>query len=1010
MASKGRQLRARGSSSDSDDDRPRIRPGAAKSSATAPSAGSKMLPKKLAAPVAHLADDEMDGGGGSSLRLKSSILLPSDVADKNAGARRLARSDAAMDRDRLASSAQQSQQASVKPPSEYSVEGLARLKAQQRYVLQASAPSAPSDASSSIIAGMEDVDMEGSDAASSAASSSSVRRLAVGSTTAAANGAGGGGEDMDDAVDMMSIQVEQAKRAREAARRRNAFGVAATADGGVDGDVVVGGADGRGGRAAAASAEDGFLPLASSAVGGAGRASHQAFVRGGVENLGAGPNALGGAASASDAAATRQWEQDVIRRGAGSALPSSTATAGTAPQQQPLPSPTSGGAAALPDPNLLLSHLQHGLLTTAAQLREAGSRAGLDLTRAETDLRDQTSSLKVLSSQLQSASSSFDFYQSLRLYCADLVACMREKAPLIADLEGAQLALESAASLLLQWQRAVILTDDATEAITKQGCVLIEGAQEMASAVAAAKEALAAAADTAGGAGAGGHGLVQSVLQLVTSSTREARQSSAATATAQERQQQQRQMQLVSNAAAALGNGTAVGVLDGVSSPPANSASSAAGMVDLRVFDATFPTAASASTSAQPPDAPGAASLILRQRASLDTARSLLLADVHEQYATVSGVLHRFNGWKGNGAFARAYVDSYAFLALPDLLGPLVRLQLAAWTPMPLSSIAAGSTPSAVGAPAQGGGGDAIAMVDSAAVADAQPSSSLDSLEFFSALWSYGEAQLATGATGSASAASGGLPSSSPTAAADDESRRSDEHLLPRLVTSHALPRLAMLLQHRYDPLSLASTRAAVAAVQDVLAFEPEQAAVGALAKGVAGCLTRAVSSLVVPVMTDADGGLSLVTVRQFLLAVVLLKSITSWECLLSSAVMERLACEGVIGAVLVPMLTWAKDQVATRGIGAGSTVDVHQRALHQLGSVCALVLSCLPTDWKEPTSDAYARLVGEARSTEATAPAQLAPLALACRVATTAAAATADGHGSASPAWLLALTSFVPA
>lgn len=63
----------------------------------------------------------------------------------------------------------------------------------------------------------------------------------------------------------------------------------------------------------------------------------------------------------------------------------------------------------------------------------------------------------------------------------------------------------------------------------------------------------------------------------------------------------------------------------------------------------------------------------------LDEA-NLVFDDVNEDFATVRGVLERFEEWRDMDF--DSYKESYAYMCVPKCLAPLIRLQLLTWDPL----------------------------------------------------------------------------------------------------------------------------------------------------------------------------------------------------------------------------------------------------------------------------------------------------------------------------------------
>jgi hypothetical protein len=332
----------------------------------------------------------------------------------------------------------------------------------------------------------------------------------------------------------------------------------------------------------------------------------------------------------------------------------------------------------------------------------------------------------------------------------------------------------------------------------------------------------------------------------------------------------------------------------------------------------------------------------------LRSAAALLLADVQDDFSLAGSALARFASWRSHPqlAVARTYADAYAYASLGDLLALVVRAQLAGgWHPL--------------AAPPGGGGGSA------GAAAEADPS--LDArFEWFRAAWEYGEGTQASLGRLQPAGGGGGGGGGGPDAGVA-EAAASDESLLPRLAVSGAVPRLAVLLRHAggaWDPACPASTARCVAAVKEVLLYDPAPDALASVLGAVAGALQEAVGDACVPVLVAARRavpapappapspasppdalacatGLNPATLRCFLHAVALLRGVAAWGFALAPALVARLAVGGVVGKALLPACLWA--------VGAASpTANGSQGGgapLHLAGGMVAAVVGALPAE-----------------------------------------------------------------
>lgn len=61
-----------------------------------------------------------------------------------------------------------------------------------------------------------------------------------------------------------------------------------------------------------------------------------------------------------------------------------------------------------------------------------------------------------------------------------------------------------------------------------------------------------------------------------------------------------------------------------------------------------------------------------------------LFDDVVEEYCSISSILQRFREWRERAV--RSYGQAYIPMCLPQLLAPLIRLQMLTWNPLEVSS------------------------------------------------------------------------------------------------------------------------------------------------------------------------------------------------------------------------------------------------------------------------------------------------------------------------------------
>lgn len=74
--------------------------------------------------------------------------------------------------------------------------------------------------------------------------------------------------------------------------------------------------------------------------------------------------------------------------------------------------------------------------------------------------------------------------------------------------------------------------------------------------------------------------------------------------------------------------------------------------------------------------------VLFRTDAILQDA-SLVFEDVNEDFASIGGVLERFEEWRDSDF--DAYKESYAYMCVPKCLAPIIRVELLSWDPLSVS-------------------------------------------------------------------------------------------------------------------------------------------------------------------------------------------------------------------------------------------------------------------------------------------------------------------------------------
>ena len=587
----------------------------------------------------------------------------------------------------------------------------------------------------------------------------------------------------------------------------------------------------------------------------------------------------------------------------------------------------------LPDPAGTVDRLVGSLHRAAGRARGQAESEGREAARVAAEASQATASLPGLKDSLTSSSAAFDLYQGLRLYLSDFVPCMREKGQLVEEWEAAEAAhCASAATACAAARRRSLMSDVASVQAGGFFLVSVAGSQP--------PEGFKAADS----------GDDNSVARDASRRLRYAAITSLA------------QQTLTSG-------GTVIG--------PSH----------LQQLEQWDPAAAVLSSCSPSKDqlADGidnsvhSSSDFSTASSRLRSAASLLLADVHDSYASVTSALGRMTSWRGHSltSLARSYVEAYAYLSLPGLLEPLVRAQLATqWRPLLLPGEGGRS---ATGA--SNGGSISNEAAAAAALEAADPSLDPSRMEWLAGAMHYGDAarqqvERLAGANGVSKQGQAAVAAAAIDASTLAEAMAADESLLPKLVATCALPRLARLLGANssssggggavvgggaWDPLgSAASNAAAVAAVKEVLLFEPPPEALQQLLGAVAGGLTSAVTEAgCVPVLTSSTlpsaVRLHASSLWHWLGCLRLLHNIVAWDGVLSPALLRRIALGQLTGPVLLPLCQWAlsaagslsngNSQHSNTADGDAIILALQREAVNFAGGLLASVVAALPSE-----------------------------------------------------------------
>ena len=187
-------------------------------------------------------------------------------------------------------------------------------------------------------------------------------------------------------------------------------------------------------------------------------------------------------------------------------------------------------------------------------------------------------------------------------------------------------------------------------------------------------------------------------------------------------------------------------------------------------------------------------------------------------------------------------------------------------------------------------------------------------------------------------------------AGAGSSAESADERLIPSLVSLVVAPALARALRGAWDAGSASATAAALAAVGDVLDFEPPRDTVQALLAAALVALASAAAALCVPVLvrTGADGGvpggLDDLTLRQFMLGVKLARNAVAWRGRIADGALRPLVMDALVAPLLTPVVDSARAAAAAAAAAGDSTAAETARA-HCM--TCVQLLDQVSAAWR---------------------------------------------------------------
>jgi GC-rich sequence DNA-binding factor len=240
-----------------------------------------------------------------------------------------------------------------------------------------------------------------------------------------------------------------------------------------------------------------------------------------------------------------------------------------------------------------------------------------------------------------------------------------------------------------------------------------------------------------------------------------------------------------------------------------------------------------------------------QQRESIINASRQVLADVDEQFCTITTIRKKFEKWKYD--YRTSYKQAYISLSIPTLFSPFVRLQLLEWDPL-----------------------------------SGKP---LDSQEWYKDLYDYG---IAEGAI-----------------MEDDD----DMNLVPRLVEKVVLPRARWALTHCWDAFSHTLTQRAISLVKEMLVYVDAQSNEMASAiTSVLATLQSAADRDVLPLYPVAKGQSQTsqetfaFSTRMLWRTVKLMRNIAAWHELLAAGPLQQLTMDTLLNNKILPFLKSVRD------------------------------------------------------------------------------------------------------
>ncbi|CAH0558279.1 unnamed protein product [Brassicogethes aeneus] len=234
-----------------------------------------------------------------------------------------------------------------------------------------------------------------------------------------------------------------------------------------------------------------------------------------------------------------------------------------------------------------------------------------------------------------------------------------------------------------------------------------------------------------------------------------------------------------------------------------------------------------------------------KEREQIESEVRVVFEDVVEEYSSAASILIRFEQWRE--ADLTAYTEAYATLCLPKVVSPLVRLNLVFWDPL-------------------------------------NETSDIEKLDWYRTMALYGLHDDETEST---------------------LSKDPDINLLPTIIEKVIVPKLTVLVDRCWDPLSSSQTLRLVGIINRYIrkypSLGPASKSLNNLFNAVMHKMkTSLENDVFIPVTPKLAESRSQFFQRQFASGLKLLKNITSWQNILNDGTLKDLAVNSLLNRYLL--------------------------------------------------------------------------------------------------------------